>query len=125
MKEQIEKLKTGPLAQALTLYSTELSSHLSWLEEYFTPLKEVTPAEFFQACEAEARQLEHRFHTLKGGAGFLGLTPIFDLASQGDSLFKKAKVNCDDKELLKQTVLEMLHSLRGLTDELLSFLAMH
>jgi len=59
-----------------------------------------------------------RFHTLKGGAGFLGLTEIFECSDRAEKVFKKAALDKDtdaptESESLKKELDEALNILRA------------
>ncbi len=96
---ELAELQSGPLAQAFKLYLSELESHLLQLNTTFEPLRTFDDRLFFEACAKEAKQLEHAFHTLRGGAGFLGLKSVAETAKEGESLFKHGAVNSPLSEL--------------------------
>lgn len=69
------------LREAFALFCTELETHLQFFSEVL-----VHPAQDdYQGC---ARALESRFHLIKGGAGFFGLTALRDLAGEKERVFR-------------------------------------
>jgi len=81
--------------KAYALFLSELKSHLNLAKERFHSKKDVN----LDDCE----KTRSSFHTIKGGAGFFGLTEVAEAASKIESLFSKPV-----EDLIKQ-----IDSVRG------------
>ena len=93
------------LKEAYQLFKLELSSHLGELGSQTVTL---------EMLREGSEQFEQRFHTIKGGAGFLKLERISALASEGEEMFKFGPL--DEKSVqkfadIKQSLQEELEKL--------------
>lgn len=107
------------LHSAAKILCEELAGHLRVLE---STLSEVATADNAPALLAQqASTLEHRFHTLKGGAGFLQLKKIQELGKKGEDLFKGGTVHGNSEQVyasLKEIVTGLKKEYQSLTIEL-------
>jgi chemotaxis protein histidine kinase CheA len=69
------------LREAFALFCTELETHL----QFFSEVLHQPAQDDYQGC---ARALESRFHLIKGGAGFFGLTALRELAGEKERVFR-------------------------------------
>ena len=85
------------LYKALEIFLDELSSHTNWLQQQLQVLALAKENDsFLPECRALAKQIEHRFHQIKGGAGFLSLDLIRDNAIKGEDMFKGGVIQSQD-----------------------------
>ncbi|MFN8390995.1 MAG: Hpt domain-containing protein [Bdellovibrionota bacterium] len=89
---QVESRIPAILKEAAVIFLTELEQHSNAMSEALSdtgaPLATLT---------ANAKNFSERFHTVKGGAGFLQLDRLKALATDGEKLFKQPidSGNCD------------------------------
>lgn len=85
----MSKLKPE-LKGAQEIFIKELDTHLLFFDALLKKLPISGENEEFEKFYQEnAKALEHRFHTIKGGAGFLQLSQIRELAMKAEKIFKQ------------------------------------
>lgn len=102
------------LVEALSIFKSELTTHLDWLKDSVSSLGQASDQEAFaQWLAANSKQIENRFHVLKGSAGFLGLTAIRDVSQKGEKIFKPGSPFLNDGPALRQ---EFTRAVSGLAE---------
>jgi HPt (histidine-containing phosphotransfer) domain-containing protein len=87
MAELAELLKR--MRSAYEIFVSELDNHLYFFWDICSSLERCSNAEEISRVFAEhAQKLEHRFHVIKGGAGFLKLERTAQLAAKAEGWFK-------------------------------------
>jgi chemotaxis protein histidine kinase CheA len=83
------------LLPALAIFLDELASHLPDIRAAISEMRAELDAgsDDEQAASKHAAALEHKFHLMKGGAGFLQLSEVAQAATSGEKMFKGAKLN--------------------------------
>jgi len=64
------------LIGAAKIFVTELSTHLGRIQKIADEAKTFSGEDLRKYLASKATKLEHRFHVMKGGAGFLQLEEI-------------------------------------------------
>ena len=95
------------LKGAFDIFTVELGDHIKELKKISEPQL---------SSSSTINEVIRRFHTLKGGAGFLGLTEIFEYSDKAEKVFKKAALDEDtdaptESESLKKELDETLNIL--------------
>lgn len=104
------------LQKAYLLFVDELEKHVVFLAEIVQQLQTLDTNENLEPISSSrAEQLEKRFHRIKGGAGFLGLEEISQLADRGEQFFKTATKKEIAPQELSVELKTILHSLEELT----------
>lgn len=93
-------LRENALRDAFKLFIAETTGHLAFLKT--TLADGCSDTEYFASCTSHAKQFEHRFHTIKGGAGFLALKAIHEAADGAEKLFKKGCLAIEDQAELRR-----------------------
>lgn len=78
---QLERTFRPELKKALDIFIHELASHINGIRESLHMLSHT-------GAGNERRTLEHRFHTIKGGAGFFQFGAIKDCAARGEKMMQ-------------------------------------
>jgi chemotaxis protein histidine kinase CheA len=82
------------------LFITELNQHLS--KAHTELFAEVPPSPL------EAKEIGRRFHTIRGGAGFLGIEDVADKAAVLDQLLRKSSEQIvENLDKVRETLLEL------------------
>lgn len=81
------------LRPAFEIFVRELQSHVEYFQKLLVRLdQQVAHKESANDILASERtSLEHRFHTIRGGAGFLGFETMQTLAEQGEKMFRSGQ----------------------------------
>ncbi len=85
------------LRPAFAIFLKELDTHVSYLVQtvqHMETLADSSNGEFAK----DAQILEHRFHLIKGGAGFFKLDEMLRTALRGEEMFKHGEVRSNDHE---------------------------
>ena len=97
---------------AFSIFVEELNKHVAYLSEILQQLQLLASEDCVEPISsARAAQLENRFHKIKGGSGFLGLTEIEQLVTKGELLFKEHEGDNFNCEKLSRELGEILASL--------------
>ena len=113
MKTDLEKLIKSPLAFSLNLFALEFEAHFDYLNQFFSKISPNVPSHFVELCAPEASQLAYRFHTIKGGAGFLGLKSLEERAFKAKSLLEKLDSNTVNPISFKEDMLAIMEQLES------------
>ena len=92
------------LQEAHKLFLRELHGHVATVRE------KIATADFrsLDSIEATRKALEHRFHTIRGGAGFFQLDEVLSAATLGESELRKGRQLSEYREFLEQRVPEII-----------------
>lgn len=106
-----EKLK-----EPLRLFAQELKAHLEFLKSVKAPESE-------EEKELLRKKLENKFHLIKGGAGFFGLSELVRIGTEGENTMKTTKNSPIEfsrycKDLLPETIKKLQLEYESLSSEL-------
>lgn len=76
------------LETAFELFLQELDGHLEFFGDLLSKLAAADEAAFRELLSENERKISHKFHTVKGAAGFLQQKDLADQADQAERLFK-------------------------------------
>ena len=93
------------LQKAFVIFVSEFSGHLQCFDSIVASPEKLA---------SEAIEVSRRFHTIKGGAGFLQLETVAQLAGEGEALFKQEPMPEEAISKLE----ELARSLRAEYDQL-------
>lgn len=92
---------------AYKAFISEIAKHLEWVRENF--FDDTFPD------DETVYEASHRFHTIKGGAGFFNLTSIADTAAILETLLTNREINLyDEFDYIKDLITELDHHAQGL-----------
>lgn len=95
------------LEAAMHLFQDELIRHLSYLHE----IPSLATVQNDEELEKIRKTIAHRFHTIKGGAGFFKLEAIRVAAEKGEHAFKKPLSPSEVQSLIHSELGELLKPL--------------
>lgn len=95
------------LRPALAIFIKELDGHLSYLRECLTLLGKQQGSFDDLDLSIRAENLGHRFHVMKGGAGFFKLHKIKDSAAKGEEIFRDGTAVISQGTLLAEKLEEI------------------
>ena len=108
-----KSIPVASLHSTYQIFAEELSSHVAFFKQVLARLEDVVGE---QAIEEElrtkAKKLEHRFHLLKGGAGFLQLKEIAEASLAGETLFKGGKLH-ESPSKLNQELTQIVETIES------------
>lgn len=97
------------LRKALEIFLKELDSHIYFLQNNLeTVAPQLEPS------------FEHRFHTIRGGAGFLQLHDIQHAAAEGEKMVRDSKLDPDTTEKVRTQLERIVDTLNTQMDDLRS-----
>jgi len=102
------------LQSALGIFIKELDTHVVYFRELLSALEQ----EHASCLDESSKTLEHRFHVIKGGAGFLKLEEIRQSAILGESMFKHGIVHEQPEEKTTHQFIEIVDLLERQVGEL-------
>ncbi len=105
------------LERALHLFLNELDTHIYHLQTTILQQKPVDTALLEDLNESEIKNIEHRLHTIKGGAGFLQLRDIQQCAANGEKIVESGKKK-SKTEILKTQLQGVIDTLNSQAQEL-------
>lgn len=87
--------------RAFTVFLEETREHINWTRAFLSNGGIASPS--------SVKEAERRFHTIKGGAGFFGLTDVEKLAASLEKFF--STVSASSNNGLEGAVIESLNQL--------------
>ncbi len=81
------------LQKAFVIFVEEFQSHLDVFNQASTTEENLAEA---------AEEISRRFHTIKGGAGFLQLSTVADVSAEGEKLFRDSPLPKNAFDRLKE-----------------------
>ncbi len=92
------------LKHALEIFIKELDSHIFYLQNTLQSEPLLTDID-------NKKHFEHRFHTIRGGAGFLQLHEIQQCATEGEKMMREPQAKSDSEDELRSHLERIVETL--------------
>jgi chemotaxis protein histidine kinase CheA len=107
LKQQISTMHS-----VYEMFVAEMDTHFVVFQKTVAHLEHAqTEDELAAIFSEEAKKLEHRFHLIKGSAGFLKLDALRTLSTQAEAWFKHGSVNHENKTALRDELRQLVAQL--------------
>ena len=111
-------LKTMPTA--FELFSEQLARLVEELENLLASLEDIDQSEGLELLEERSDEFANKLHQIKGGAGFLKLQPITEVAARGEEFWKNSQF--DSLEQSHSTIAGICSTLKNANTEIVALL---
>jgi chemotaxis protein histidine kinase CheA len=114
LKQQISTMHS-----VYEMFVAEMDTHFAVFQQTVADLEHAqTEDELKKIFSEQAKKLEHRFHLIKGSAGFLRLDAMRTLSTQAEAWFKHGSVNHENKTVLRDELRQLVAQLATELDTL-------